>query len=162
MITTRTLQEPILNDHAAFLVSRFSTVGHARTSRGKPATILARRYGEASDSAPIPPLLRRASRGAIVPRLRNDGGRPSRWRVTTERHGAVFLPRLGRSLAQRAPVQLLNAKKKAASMAAFPDSTNSRFNSRLLVECRSASPFCSGPAAASPGRYSAAAGFALA
>ena len=36
------------------------------------------RQGEAPDSAPVPPLLCRASRGAIVPRPRNDGGRPSR------------------------------------------------------------------------------------
>jgi hypothetical protein len=33
--------------------------------------------GYAPDFAPVPPLLRRASRGAIVPRLRNDGGRRS-------------------------------------------------------------------------------------
>src|SRR5262250_718009 len=38
--------------------------------------------GYAPDFAPVSPLLRRASRGAIVPRPRNDGGRRSSHRAT--------------------------------------------------------------------------------
>ena len=37
----------------------------------------------------LPPLLRRARRGAIVPRPRNDGGRPSRG--TWHRKGQGFV-----------------------------------------------------------------------
>ena len=37
--------------------------------------------GYTPDFAPVPPLLRRASRGAIVPRPRNDGGRRSSYRA---------------------------------------------------------------------------------
>ena len=50
---------------------------------------------------PCRPLLRRTRRGAIVPRPRNDGGRPNRGAVASPCLWWCHAPRLGRSLASQ-------------------------------------------------------------
>ena len=70
-------------------------------------------------TSPPVPLLRRASRGAIVPRQRNDGGRPSRGKKTRSWPSSRHAPRLGRSLALPAQKYAAEWNKKGSSLVIY-------------------------------------------